>query len=310
MTDKSLIQDFDSATLTKMAELFSSIRVILDDAIERAERDYKGNAREQGDMCEFALHKYLSETLGKRYTAQRNAVVFDDMGNESGQQDIVIIDDYWTSRLIPRDDPAQARIPAESIYAAIEVKKTLSSKAMTEALDTLVSIKELRRASTPPNQITPNRRIGGIPSPMFGQANECNGEHKNPYFTAIFAFGANRSLATVLKQIIKETAVIAPEFWPDVVAIHKCGVILPYCYETGKTYSRISDVLNLGYVPGYALDEITNVYSLLGFHLLLGSHLHKSILKITDPGYLYAQMVSVTRTAQNNDIRTIEYSTV
>ena len=81
----------------------------------------------KGDVCEAAVAKYLSESLGTRYAIATHGHVFDSTGLQSNELDVVIFDDYWSGRLTPKDSHEPPLIPVESVYAVLQVKKTLSS---------------------------------------------------------------------------------------------------------------------------------------------------------------------------------------
>jgi len=254
----------------RLQNLFRRFSRDLDNALEIANDRFPKHMSSKGDVCEEKVRKYLNETLGTRY-AITDGVIFDlDKGNESRQQDIIIYDDYWSIRFTPRGSNEPAYIPVETVYATIEVKKTLSSDALRDAIENIKSFKSLQREPTGPGHITPNKILEGIGFP--GKV-----DVRNPFVSAIFSFSADRSLDTVLSQLKAEVSGIPPNLWPDIILVHNEGIILPHCLTCHGTADLIHVILQDGHQPSYAYDRFGE-NSLLYFHLLLMSCLHYTIL--------------------------------
>jgi hypothetical protein len=279
-------------TLRRFRVLFNRFRRDLDSALERATKEYSQHMPSKGDVCEAAIVKYLSETLGSRYAIASNGHVFDRTGAQSKELDIIIYDDYWSVRLVPRDSGEPPILPVESVYAAMQIKKKLTAAELRSAISNIQSFKALKRERIGTDYITPNKRLsfGGPPDPP-GRVPYMH----NPYFAAIFAFDAGRSMNTVLKQLKGEVTGIPSSLWPDVVVVHNEGIILPFCSECNSSGTYISKIELDGHTPGYLLDKYDGAYSLLGFHLLLMQHLHFSILGPLDFHSMYAKLAYVAR---------------
>jgi hypothetical protein len=281
------ISDLIPDTINRFQILFDRFRHELDSALERADKEYSRHMPSKGDVCEAAVRKYLSETLGSRY-AVGHGHIFDSNGKLSNQQDVIIFDDHWSIRLTPRDSGEPSIIPVEAVYATIEVKKTLSSADLREAISNIQSFKSLTREQVGPDYVTPNKRISNLGYP--GRI-----DIRNPYFSAIFAFTPGRLMNTVLEQLKRETANIPPQEWPDIVVIHNEGVLLPYCLNCNCSGDKISGIVRDGHTPTYVLDTLGKSYSLLGFHLLLMKHLHFAILEPLDFDEMYAKLAYMAR---------------
>jgi len=274
-------------TIQRFRSLFDRFRHDLDGALERADREYSQHMPSKGEVCEAAFRKYLSETLGSRYSVTQG-FVFDSTGRQTKQQDVVIFDDHWSVRLTPKDSDEPPIVPVEYVYATIEIKKTLTSGELRSAIENVRSFKSLQRERVGSQYVTPNRKIDNLGLP--GNTNMLN-----PYFSAIFAFTADRSMNTVIEQLKREVATIPPMEWPDVVVVHKEGVILPFCATCRVSGTYIGKIALDEHTPTYLLDKLDGVYSLLGFHLLLMNHLHYSILGPLNFHEMYGMLAQVAR---------------
>ncbi len=274
-------------TIQRFRLLFDRFRHDLDGALERADKEYSRHMPSKGEVCEAAFRKYLSETLGSRYSIAQG-FIFDSTGKQTKQQDVLIFDDYWSIRLTPKDLDEPPIIPVENVYATVEVKKTLTSRDLRDAIENIRSFKSLQRERVGSQYVTPNRKIDNLGLPG-------NTNMRNPYFSAIFAFTAGRSMNAVIDQLKQDVADVPPMEWPDVVAIHKEGVILPFCDNCKVSGNYISKIALDGHTPTYLLDKLDGVYSLLGFHLLLMNHLHYSILGSLNFHEMYGVLAQVAR---------------
>jgi hypothetical protein len=281
------ISDLVPDQILRFQALFRRFSADLDGALQRASVHYEKHMPSKGEVCEAAVRRYLCETLGNRY-AVANGFAFDSQGNESQELDAIIFDDHWSVRLTPRDSNEPPYIPVESVYAAIQVKKTLSSADLRDAIDNLSSLKMLTRETVTPEFVAPNRRIQGL-------GKFSSQKVRNPYFTAIFAFSAGRSRETVLEQLKAEVIKRPPELWPDVIVLHKEGVILPFCQTCNTSANHIQFIASEGHELTYILDHLDGAYSLLGFHLLLMHHLHFSILAPPDFNQMYGILAEAAR---------------
>jgi len=278
----------DDDTIRRFQTLFDRFRRDLDGALQRASEEYAKHMPSKGDVCEAAVCKYLSETLGSRYAIAAKGHIFNSTGTESKEQDVIIFDDYWSVRLIPRDSGEPPIIPVESVYATIQVKKTLKSGDLREAIDNIRSFRSLKREIVGPQYVTPNKSITGL-------GDSSKSRVRNPYYSAIFAFAAGRSMNTVIEQLKQEATDIPPEEWPDLVVVHNEGVILPFCSTCNSSGTYISSIAADGHDATYLLDELGGSYSILGFHLLLMKHLHYTILGPLDFHQMYGKLASAAR---------------
>lgn len=142
-------------------------------------RDVNDHPTAIGDGSELHWLSMLGKHLPARYQASK-AFIVDADGARSEQIDIVIHDRQFSPCLL---DNAGARyIPAESVYAVLEVKQALTKPHLEYAGAKIASVRRLRRTSAPythaqgVSRTEPKRIIGGILAydsgwrPPFGDA--------------------------------------------------------------------------------------------------------------------------------------------
>lgn len=110
----------------------------------------------KGDASELSWLKVLQHYLPKRYQIKK-AFVLDSRGQLSEQIDIVIFDQQYSPFLF--NQSGALYVPAESVYAVIEVKQDLAKDEIEYAGSKAASVRQLHRTSVP----IPH--AGGIYSP-------------------------------------------------------------------------------------------------------------------------------------------------
>lgn len=119
----------------------------------------------KGDGTELHWLEMLQRRLPARYRAEK-AFVIDADGNRSEQIDIVIHDRQFCPVLL--DTKGGMHVPAESVYAVIEVKQDLTKAQILYAGEKIGSVRRLRRTSaefvhaTGRSRTTPKPILGGI----------------------------------------------------------------------------------------------------------------------------------------------------
>jgi len=100
----------------------------------------------KGNVTELEWIDMLSSYLPSRYQADR-AFVIDCEGSVSDQIDIVIYDRHYSPFILKQNGTSY--IPAESVYAVIEVKPTLTAKNVDYATIKAQSVRRLKRTTAP-----------------------------------------------------------------------------------------------------------------------------------------------------------------
>lgn len=125
---------------------------ILDGLQARLEGELRGNRvavthpGARGEAAEEDWLRVLKDHLPHRYQADR-AFVIDSQGACSEQIDVVIYDRQYSPFLFNQAN--QRYVPAESVYAALEVKQDLSREHILYAGDKAASVRRLHRTSAP-----------------------------------------------------------------------------------------------------------------------------------------------------------------
>lgn len=136
----------------------------------------------KGDDTELNWLHMLGAILPRRYGVSK-AFVVDAKGSQSEQIDVVIHDRHFSPLLF--EVGGANYIPAESVYAAFEVKQLLDKGELDYAGEKVASVRRLHRTSVDVphaggkfDPVTPRRIIGGLLarrsdwSPPFGNAFE------------------------------------------------------------------------------------------------------------------------------------------
>lgn len=100
----------------------------------------------KGDASELEWLEMLSVYLPKRYCADK-AFVIDCKGDISDQIDIVIFDRHYSPFMLKQNGATY--IPAESVYAVVEVKPCLSLGTLRYAAKKAASVRTLHRTTAP-----------------------------------------------------------------------------------------------------------------------------------------------------------------
>lgn len=125
---------------------------ILDGLQARLEGGLRGNRSAvthpgaRGEASEEDWLRVLNDHLPQRYQANR-AFVIDSHGECSEQIDIVIYDRQYSPFLYNQAN--QRYVPAESVYAVLEVKQDLSREHVFYAGQKAASVRRLHRTSAP-----------------------------------------------------------------------------------------------------------------------------------------------------------------
>lgn len=112
----------------------------------RVKRELIGHPGTKGEATEKGWRNWLTEYLPSRYQV-KNAFVVDADGRLSDQIDLVIFDRQYTPFLFNED--GVHFIPAESVYAILEVKQELNAANIRYAGQKAASVRNLSRTSAP-----------------------------------------------------------------------------------------------------------------------------------------------------------------
>ena len=98
----------------------------------------------KGARIEGEVRKFLLEFLPKRYE-YGSGIVIDNSGAEvdrSKQEDVLLIDKLFNPRLFLDEEPTV--YPVEVVYCGIEVKTSIDSDGLRDAINNIASLKRLK----------------------------------------------------------------------------------------------------------------------------------------------------------------------
>ncbi len=100
----------------------------------------------KGSATEENWRSFLRAYLPVRYQVD-SGIVMDSTGGLSDQIDLLILDRQYSPLLF--ESGGQKYIPAESVYAAMEVKQQVTRRDVEYAADKIASVRRLHRSSVP-----------------------------------------------------------------------------------------------------------------------------------------------------------------
>jgi hypothetical protein len=104
------------------------------------------HAGTMGEVNEQYFIDFLRKYLPHRYAIDRG-IVIDATGSTSDQIDVVIFDRQYTPTLLDQED--HRFVPAEAVYAILEVKPTVDKAYLQYAGNKAKSVRRLSRTSVP-----------------------------------------------------------------------------------------------------------------------------------------------------------------
>ncbi len=126
-----------------MLHLFKGMQTEMEATLELGRTSITHNG-EMGEAAEESWRKWLRTYLPGRYAVDK-AIVVDCEGNTSDQIDIVVYDRQYSYFVFKHEQVKY--VPAESVYAVIEVKQDLTKQHLDYAGDKAESVRKLKRTS-------------------------------------------------------------------------------------------------------------------------------------------------------------------
>ena len=124
-------------------KLFKNMQAQMEATLELG-RGSISHPGEMGEAAENSWRNWLKKYLPGRYCIDK-AFVIDSEGNSSDQIDIVIYDGQYSYFVFKHEQVVY--VPAESVYAVIEVKQNLNKEHIDYAGDKAASVRQLKRTS-------------------------------------------------------------------------------------------------------------------------------------------------------------------
>jgi hypothetical protein len=122
------------------------------------ERAMNVHAFDSGDGIENLVRSEISALFPKRY-GFHPLTLTDRQGRSAGDVDIAVTNDHWfpETKAGTTATARHVQFPIEGVYAAIEVKQTMSMKSLDDAMEKLVKCSRLARPIIGETRITENR---------------------------------------------------------------------------------------------------------------------------------------------------------
>lgn len=132
---------------------------------------------DSGLPFEGLVREEFKRLLPLRYGVTSGLVV-DSLGKTAGGCDLIVFNDTWFSpvKSPATKDSGKPYIPVEGVYGVGEIKQTLSSASLDEAMEKLVTCQRLHRPRTFAHRVVENR-----------EGSDCPHGLTNPLFTFILA---------------------------------------------------------------------------------------------------------------------------
>jgi hypothetical protein len=131
--------------VNRLKELYAALEEELTAQLE-VRRVAHRNAEAKGEASEDVWIELLAAHLPYRYQVTKG-IVIDANGRESHYIDVIIYDRQYTPLVFNKD--GKRYIPAESVYAVIEAKQTLTRANIVYAGKKAASVRRLHRTSAP-----------------------------------------------------------------------------------------------------------------------------------------------------------------
>lgn len=152
-----------------------------------AETRFSRHGFDSGLDVEAIIREEIGNLLPSRYVVAPG-VVSDRRGYSAGECDLLIRDHLWSPVLKPGATATSRRFhyPIEGIYAATEIKQTLSLAELDKAMEKLVVLSRLERPENPYGHITENQHIKQL---------DQEGKILNPLHTTVLATRLRKGLS-------------------------------------------------------------------------------------------------------------------
>jgi hypothetical protein len=134
---------------------------------------------DRGTFREAIISNFLRPFLPECYGLS-GGEIFSSDGEQSAQVDIVIYDALFSTVLFR--DAEKMLFPAESVFGLIEIKSELDSRDLEVAIDNILSLKRLPRASSDMMDLLPFLRLN------VGDGLSYTADKLNPYLGFVFGY--------------------------------------------------------------------------------------------------------------------------
>lgn len=175
----------DSSGTVDLGALFADHQAEMAAKLNKLRRNLDHGST-KGTGTENAWLAMLGHYLPKRYQCTRAAVV-DCNGGRSDAIDVLIFDRQYSPFILNDPESEIQLIPAESVYAVLEVKQILNKAHVEYAGGKVASVRELERTSAPVQTISgvKQRDLPPVLGGILCTASEWNPPFGDPFEKAI-----------------------------------------------------------------------------------------------------------------------------
>lgn len=99
----------------------------------------------RGDIKEYNWLDLFQDFFPNRYRISRGAFIIDSRGRQSSEIDLVVHDNYFHPELF--SEGQRRLIPAESVYAVLEIKPELTKRNIEYAVEKAKQVRSLHRTN-------------------------------------------------------------------------------------------------------------------------------------------------------------------
>lgn len=210
-----------------------------------------------GSAREHEVRKKLQSVLPTKVAVATGCVI-DSYGGTSNQSDIVLFEKDHCPVFSINGDPAATYIPCESVMAVGEIKSSLGTAEIDDAVNKIAKVKALRRHHTDP---TCFRKYGAVMS-FQGAPSEAFDPEKKP-FDQIYGFILCRESAlthaTLADRYARACSRFPPHLSPNCLVSLNDGLVL-FTNEKRQTLeNRVSAAhIFLGKAPDGEVQYLIN----------------------------------------------------
>ena len=244
-----------------------------------AEAAFNIDNYDAGPGVEEIVREEVTRLLPSRYAVEPG-VVNDRRGHTAGDCDLLIRDAIWSIPVKPAATRESRRVhfPIESIYAAVEIKRTLGFRELDDAMSKLVSMARLNRPDNLYGHITENQHLEFLDKPHH---------ILNPLHTTVFAtrLANGVSFQDVVDRYGTINALLGRDEMVTALCVLDAGAAW-YSVEGGTPmdadYMRDRTTPLVLQVDDGEADDVFYRH-----HVLLMGHLTRSVLRIVEIASAY-----------------------
>ncbi|ELA7138026.1 MULTISPECIES: DUF6602 domain-containing protein [unclassified Vibrio] len=177
-----------------------------------------------GGLREFGVKKKLESVLPKMIGIGSGCII-DTSGTASNQTDIVLYEKDICPIFSVNDDPQATYFPCESVIAVGEIKSSLGTKELNDAVNKIASVKQLNRHTENPfhfRRLNTTMAVEGEFEQRFDQVNN--------YYDQIFGFILCKNFTlnkdTLLKNYLEACRNHPPHLSPNALISLNDGLVL------------------------------------------------------------------------------------